>query len=189
FFGGYNTIIGDTYHIKLENGGLTKAELNWWGSNPPNSSKILAQSGSSIDYTPYLTFATTTDNPGHTYDIALSKTSSKSNLTKSSPANKNTNIEVVDNTTSKLVSASELLSEARLLFLKNEPDQAWQICKSILSEGVISASEKSSSIILSTLYLLKMFNHKLDINELQTSLTSLSNAENKDGVHGYAEIL
>src|SRR5690606_11644104 len=55
FFGGYNTIIGDTYHIKLENGGLTKAELNWWGSNPPNSSKILAQSGSSIDYTPYLT--------------------------------------------------------------------------------------------------------------------------------------
>lgn len=189
FFGGYNTIIGDTYHIKLENGGVTKAELNWWGSNPPNSSKILAQSGSSIDYTPYLTFATITDNPGDTYDVALSKTSSKSNLSKSKSVNKHNNIEMVDNSTSKIATASERLSEARLLFLKNETDQAWKICKSILSEGVISSSENSSSIILSTLYLLKMFNHKLDIKELQTSLTSFSHAENKDGVHGYAEIL
>ncbi|MEW6653095.1 MAG: hypothetical protein AB1394_06455, partial [Bacteroidota bacterium] len=30
------------------------AENNWWGSSPPNSTKIAALSGSMIDYDPYL---------------------------------------------------------------------------------------------------------------------------------------
>ena len=53
---GHNKIYGNSFaEIQAENNCTILAELNWWGSNPPDANKIRALSGSTIDYTPYLT--------------------------------------------------------------------------------------------------------------------------------------
>ncbi len=55
-FGGYNQIYGNSlYDVEVEYGSELKAELTWWGSNPPNTSKFSVSGGSVFDYTPYLT--------------------------------------------------------------------------------------------------------------------------------------
>jgi hypothetical protein len=49
--GGFNTFQFDTVFVfKLGPDSLT-AEVNWWGSNPPNSAKFIG----AVDYVPYLT--------------------------------------------------------------------------------------------------------------------------------------
>ncbi len=54
--GGNNQVTSSTfYHIYTNTNCIIIAEKNWWGSNPPQSSKFHQGSGSTIDYTPYLT--------------------------------------------------------------------------------------------------------------------------------------
>jgi len=54
--GGNNQFTSNTtYHITAINNSYVQAELNWWGSSPPQSSKFSATGGSSIDYSPWLT--------------------------------------------------------------------------------------------------------------------------------------
>jgi hypothetical protein len=55
FQGGNNIIASNTFRdAQAEEYCYVYAENNWWGSAPPNSSKIAALSGSTIDYDPYL---------------------------------------------------------------------------------------------------------------------------------------
>lgn len=44
----------DEKHIIANDNTNVYAENNWWGSSPPNSSSFLENSGSTIDYNPYL---------------------------------------------------------------------------------------------------------------------------------------
>ncbi len=54
--GGNNQVTSSTfYHIYTNTNCIITAEKNWWGSNPPQLSKFHQGSGSTIDYTPYLT--------------------------------------------------------------------------------------------------------------------------------------
>ncbi|RMG80806.1 MAG: T9SS C-terminal target domain-containing protein [Bacteroidetes bacterium] len=52
--GGYNSIIGNNYHIWAETDCYVKAENNWWGASTPSSNKFSSHDGSTIDYVPYL---------------------------------------------------------------------------------------------------------------------------------------
>jgi hypothetical protein len=54
--GGNNQIKNSIYYLGwADYYSNVKAENNWWGSNPPQSSKFHIGTGSSFDYTPYLT--------------------------------------------------------------------------------------------------------------------------------------
>ncbi len=53
--GGNNQFSSNTTNqIRALNNSYVQAELNWWGSNPPQSSKFYTSGGASIDYTPWL---------------------------------------------------------------------------------------------------------------------------------------
>lgn len=55
FEAGNNIIASNTFRdAQAEDYCNVYAENNWWGSSPPNSTKIAALSGSMIDYDPYL---------------------------------------------------------------------------------------------------------------------------------------
>ncbi len=51
--GGYNSFEDNNYHVWAEMDCDIQAEENWWGSNPPNSSKFYMDE-SDIDYNPWL---------------------------------------------------------------------------------------------------------------------------------------
>jgi len=52
--GGHNQFTANTNHIAASYNCYIQAEQNWWGSNPPQSSKFYITNGSTIDYTPWL---------------------------------------------------------------------------------------------------------------------------------------
>ena len=53
--GGNNTITGNIFRdLQAESNSNIMAEHNWWGVNPPDANKIVALTGSSIDYNPWL---------------------------------------------------------------------------------------------------------------------------------------
>lgn len=53
--GGNNTIAGNTFrNLQAESSSNIMAQHNWWGADPPDANKIVALSGSSIDYDPWL---------------------------------------------------------------------------------------------------------------------------------------
>ena len=54
-YGGYNSIYSNgTYNLKADIVCNIIAEKNWWGANPPDANKIVADDGSTVDYNPWL---------------------------------------------------------------------------------------------------------------------------------------
>jgi len=130
FFGGYNTIAGEDYHLYAENGGYIFAELNYWGAD---STKIVAASGSIIDYRPFLSFESC---------LAYGNGGTNETLSKSS---------------SNISSSNDKLTKALKLFLQKDNKQAWDICKELLEESSVSTDEVSDLTFMSTINLIDKF--------------------------------
>lgn len=58
-FYGYSSIYGNTsYAARVTGSSTLLAQITWWGSDPPNASEFYEESGSSIDYSSWLSQAT-----------------------------------------------------------------------------------------------------------------------------------
>ena len=173
-------------------GSTVMAEMNWWGSDPPEASKFVTDPGTSIDYTPYLHSPVFGGSNGTSGEKVLPGLITVAG-SKGSPSG-----------TGLLGSADDILIDydknwpikqklyfARTIIYLGYPDRAQQICKKIIKTYPDSSLSFFALDILWEASRKKKAPTNLNLSAFQSYLSTLAKTkkgEYKD-IHGHAELI
>lgn len=181
--GGNNIIENNTsYNMLAQSNCIVLAENNWWGSNPPVANKIVANSGSTIDYFPYLEslpeqqFANLKNSPEESlYDQNFSVLQSDTGFT----ATENS---IVNNFNPAWPIFWKLLYARNLIDVKK-----YNYAQEILKQVITSNSDSSLSHY--ALDLLWRASRKFDKDSLNTFLDILSKRSGRKNIYAHAQLI
>lgn len=180
--GGHNKITSSSsYHVYANSNCNITAEENWWGSNPPSSSKFYSAYGSSIDYTPWLTSPPS-------FNMSLSLSLEESIFDESFPNNNSSNtdfssVDVMANFNSEWPLMRKLLFARSIIYLDHQKD-AQKIC-----EDILNMYPDSSLAFFALDIHWEAYRTNNDINSFINYLNSLTSKKEKKELYGSAELI